>query len=64
MTFGGLGALSFASPWILAGLAALPVILWLLQFTPPRPQTVPFPPASLLLGLRAREKHRFAAHGG
>ncbi len=56
MTFGGLGALSFASPWILAGLAALPVIWWLLQFTPPRPQTVPFPPASLLLGLRAREK--------
>src|SRR3974377_1061280 len=49
-------ALSFSSSWILAGLAALPLIWWLLRLTPPRPETVPFPPASLLLGLRAKEK--------
>ena len=49
-------SLSFSSAWILAGLAALPVIWWLLRLTPPRPETVPFPPASLLLGLHAREK--------
>jgi hypothetical protein len=50
------GSLSFTSPWILAAFAALPVIWWLLRLTPPRPETVPFPPASLLLGLKAREK--------
>jgi hypothetical protein len=49
-------SLSFSSSWILAGLAALPLIWWLLRLTPPRPETVPFPPASLLLGLRAKEK--------
>src|SRR5262249_35049496 len=49
-------SLSFSSTWILAGLAALPLIWWLLRLTPPRPETVPFPPASLLLGLHAREK--------
>ncbi len=56
MISGLTGALSFASPWILLGLAALPVIWWLLRLTPPRPETVPFPPASLLLGLKARER--------
>src|SRR5271166_1030370 len=56
MIAGFTGAMTFASPWILAGLAALPVIWWLLRLTPPRPETVPFPPASLLLGLRARER--------
>ncbi len=50
------GALHFTAPWMLAGLAALPVIWWLLRLTPPRPETVAFPPASLLLGLRPRER--------
>ncbi len=50
------GSLSFAAPWMLAGLAALPVIWWLLRLTPPRPESVTFPPTSLLLGLKAREK--------
>jgi hypothetical protein len=50
------GFLTFSTPWMLAGLLALPVIWLLLRLTPPRPQTVPFPPASLLLGLRANEK--------
>ncbi len=54
---GGLpGILSFTSPWMLAGLLALPAIWLLLRLTPPRPHTVPFPPASLLLGLRVNEK--------
>ncbi len=56
MTSGLIGALSFACPWMLAGLAALPVIWLLLRLMPPRPRTVPFPPASLLLGLRGKEK--------
>jgi Domain of unknown function (DUF4159)/Aerotolerance regulator N-terminal len=56
MMGGLIGSLSFGAPWMLAGLAALPIIWWLLRLTPPRPQTVPFPPASLLLGLRARER--------
>ncbi len=56
MISGLMGTLSFNAPWMLAGLAALPAIWWLLRLTPPRPQTVPFPPASLLLGLRARER--------
>ncbi len=56
MTGGLLGTLTFASPWMLAGLATLPAIWLLLRLTPPRPRTVPFPPASLLLGLRTREK--------
>ncbi len=56
MTSGLWGTLSFTYPWMLAGLMALPAIWLLLRLTPPRPQTVPFPPASLLLGLRANEK--------
>ncbi len=50
------GSLSFAAPWMLAGLAALPVIWWLLRLTPPRPETVAFPPTSLLFDIKAREK--------
>ena len=56
MMGGLLPGLSFTAPWMLAGLAALPVIWLLLRLTPPRPMTVPFPPASLLLSLRGREK--------
>ncbi len=56
MTSGLLGTLTFSYPWMLAGLGALPVIWLLLRLTPPHPQTVPFPPAALLLGLRANEK--------
>ncbi len=56
MTFASLASVSFASPWLLAGLAALPVLWWLLRLTPPRPETLAFPPASLLLGLRSRER--------
>ena len=46
-----LGALSFTTPLALAALLLLPVIWWLLRFTPPEPQTVRFPPLRLLLDL-------------
>ncbi len=51
-----LGSLAFASPWLLAALAALPIIWWLLRVTPPAPRRVPFPALALLLGLRPREE--------
>lgn len=52
----GLGTLTFATPLALAALALLPVIWWLLRFTPPRPQSVRFPPFRLLLDLMSREE--------
>ena len=50
-----LGPLAFATPWVLAALAALPVIWWLLRVIPPAPQRVTFPAIRLLEGLRPRE---------
>jgi hypothetical protein len=43
--------LAFAAPLVLAGLAALPALWWLLRVTPPRPRTIPFPPLRLVLDL-------------
>jgi Domain of unknown function (DUF4159)/Aerotolerance regulator N-terminal len=51
-----LSTLSFATPLALWGLALLPVIWWLLRFTPPRPQTVKFPPLRILLSLQSKEE--------
>ncbi len=51
-----LGPLAFLSPWLLAGLLALPVIWWLLRTIPPRPQRIDFPPTRILVGLENREK--------
>jgi hypothetical protein len=51
-----LGSLAFASPWLLAALAALPVIWWLLRVTPPAPRRIAFPAIGLLLGLAPREE--------
>jgi hypothetical protein len=51
-----LQAITFTTPLALFGLLALPVIWWLLRFTPPRPQTVRFPPLRLLLDLIPREE--------
>ncbi|MGE0240417.1 MAG: DUF4159 domain-containing protein [Parvibaculaceae bacterium] len=51
-----LQGLTFLTPWALAGLLALPVIWWLLRFTPPKPQHVRFPPLRLLLDLVPREE--------
>src|SRR5690348_15801462 len=54
MTF--FGFLTFAEPWILAGLIVLPAIWFLLRVTPPAPRRVVFPPLRLLLGLKATEE--------
>jgi hypothetical protein len=51
-----LGTLAFASPWLLAGLAVLPVLWWLLRVTPPAPRRLRFPAIRLLLGLVPREE--------
>ena len=51
-----LGALAFASPYLLLGLAVLPVLWWLLRVTPPAPRRVRFPALSLLLGIVPKEE--------
>src|SRR5690349_8877090 len=51
-----LGSLAFASPWLLAALAAMPIIWWLLRVTPPAPRRIAFPAIRLLLGLVPREE--------
>ncbi|HEY6579242.1 MAG TPA: DUF4159 domain-containing protein [Rhizomicrobium sp.] len=51
-----LSSLSFGAPWILAALAALPAIWWLLRVTPPAPRRVVFPPSRLLAGLAAKDE--------
>ena len=48
--------LTFASPFVLAALIALPAIWYLLRLTPPRPQEVTFPPTRLLLDIIKREE--------
>lgn len=39
------GTLAFLNPWVLAGLAFLPALWFLLRVTPPAPRLVVFPPA-------------------
>ncbi|MEQ1698090.1 MAG: DUF4159 domain-containing protein [Hyphomicrobiaceae bacterium] len=51
-----IGALAFLNPWLLAGLAALPVIYWLLRTVPPRPQEIEFPATRILVGLENKDK--------
>ena len=46
----------FAAPWLLLGLAALPLLWWLLRVTPPAPRTQSFPAIRLLMGLRVDEQ--------
>lgn len=50
------GTIAFLNPWALAALVALPVIWWLLRFTPPRPDRIDFPPFRFLLELVSREE--------
>jgi hypothetical protein len=50
------GPLAFAQPWILAALAALPLIWWLLRVTPPAPRSLNFPAIRLLFGLQPPEE--------
>jgi Domain of unknown function (DUF4159)/Aerotolerance regulator N-terminal len=51
-----LGPIAFLSPWLLAGLLALPAIWWLLRTIPPRPRRLEFPPTRILVGIENREK--------
>ena len=51
-----IGAIGFLQPWVLAALAALPAIWWLLRLTPPSPQVVVFPPTRLLKDLKTTEE--------
>lgn len=52
----GLGAIGFLEPMLLGGLLLLPLIWWLLRFTPPRPKTIVFPPTRLLKDLQETER--------
>ncbi|NMD09508.1 MAG: RNA-binding protein, partial [Phyllobacteriaceae bacterium] len=51
-----LAGLGFGTPLALFGLLALPVIWWLLRFTPPRPRPQVFPPVRILLDLPKQEE--------
>ncbi len=51
-----IGPLAFAVPWMLAALATLPVIWWLLRITPPSPKQIRFPAIRLLFGLNPEEE--------
>jgi hypothetical protein len=46
----------FAAPWVLAALALLPVLYWLLRATPPAPRAQNFPAIRLLAGLKPKEE--------
>ncbi len=50
------GNLAFAAPWVLAALASLPVLLWLMRVTPPTPKRIDFPAIRLLFGLQSPEE--------
>ena len=51
-----LGPLAFLNPWLLAGLAALPVLWWLMRAIPPSPKRQVFAGVRLLAGLRDEER--------
>ncbi|MEO1493101.1 MAG: DUF4159 domain-containing protein [Pseudomonadota bacterium] len=51
-----LGSLAFLNPWVLAALAALPILWWLLRAIPPSPRTQVFAGVRLLLGLDDEER--------
>ena len=51
-----LSLLQFGTPLALLGLISLPIIWWLLRFTPPKPKQIKFPPIRILLGLPTQEE--------
>ncbi|MCB1371668.1 MAG: DUF4159 domain-containing protein [Rhodobacteraceae bacterium] len=51
-----IGPVAFLAPWLLLGLAALPVLWWLLRAVPPAPARRAFPGVRLLLGLDDPER--------
>lgn len=52
---GGLGALGFTAPWLLAGLIGLPLLWWLLRAVPPAPVRRAFAGVALLIGLADKD---------
>ena len=48
--------ISFAAPWLLLALPALPLLWWLLRVTPPQPRRMEFPAAMLLRDLPVAEE--------
>ncbi len=56
MMLPGLGTLAFLNPWVLAGMAFLPVLWFLLRVTPPAPRLIVFPAAHFMLGLDAQKQ--------
>ncbi|WP_146347118.1 DUF4159 domain-containing protein [Falsiphaeobacter marinintestinus] len=50
-----LAGIGFATPWLLLGLLALPILWIILRAVPPAPRRVAFPGVSLLLGLKDDE---------
>lgn len=55
-----LSGLTFINPWILAGLAALPVLWFLLRVIPPSPKIVRLPTVRFMAGLNPSD--RVSAH--
>lgn len=51
-----LGSLSFLMPWLLAALAAVPALWWILRVSPPRPRQLRFPGYFFLRDLQAPQK--------
>ena len=51
-----LGPLTFAAPFALAALVALPALWFLLRVTPPRPRRIEFPPLTLVADLVAERQ--------
>ncbi|HEY0902246.1 MAG TPA: BatA domain-containing protein, partial [Micavibrio sp.] len=56
MMIPGLGTLAFMNPWVLAGMASLPVLWFLLRVTPPAPRLIVFPAAHFMAGLDAQKQ--------
>lgn len=52
---GFLANMTFLNPWILAGLAFLPALWFLLRVTPPAPRRIKFPTTRFLAGLQPDE---------
>ena len=48
--------LAFSVPMVLAALALLPALYYLLRITPPRPRQIAFPPLKLILDLKPRDE--------
>ena len=48
--------LAFSAPLVLAAMALLPALYYLLRITPPRPRQIAFPPLRLILDLKPRDE--------